>query len=423
MKRGKALRIIWAGIVVVCLFLYMPASAGAADKVDIRIVGMMDMTGPYAAMHAPAIKVYQMFIDWANKTDYVPGVNIITDTYDHAMDISKAVAAYQMAMAKKPTPAITCGGYTSATILAIKPLAKRNHVPCLDGSSARNILRPAGWAFSMQAQYEGMTGATGDWIKANWKPDSKYEWIRKHYENRKPRMAVVGWDNAFGRGFDQKESRAYIESKGVEFVGAEYIPMSPSDTSPQVLRLVNNLKADFIFFGMYPSSHAIILKDAARLGIRDKFQDVGCFYDNIGHLSKYAGDLAEGSMQITSFQCIPDQWPEPMQQLFKETGFDAGLGMTFASIITYYDTYCEVLRRAAKKVGAENVNGEVCYDVLTNFDNFKPMCSIGGMSFTKTKLAGIDSMGMYQIQDGKMVLIQTGIYVPDLLPDGKDVPR
>ena len=265
--RGIRLNGLLFGVVLLAFtlsgMLTCPVSADAEKgEKDVRIIGFFDLTGPYSAHHALLIKGIKTFVEWVNQTNYVPGVNIIHDIYDTGCDMGKTVAAYQLATSRKPAPVITTGGLASPTILAIKPLAKRRRIPCIDGSSARPIVRPASWTFSVQACYEGMIGSVGDWIKANWKPDSKVEWIREHYEDRNPRFAIMGWDNAFGRGFDQKEGRAYLKHIGVDFIGAEYVSITPSDTSAQLMRLKKK-NVDFIFFGMYPSSHALILKDAA----------------------------------------------------------------------------------------------------------------------------------------------------------------
>ena len=422
MKQFKTMFItVFAATIAFIVVIFMPTHIFAGVKKDVRWIIMADETGPYSGLHSLGMKAGINFVKWANETNYIPGVNIIIDKYDHGSDLGKGVSAYQLAVSKKLKPILSNGGFSSPMILALKPLAKRRRIPLLDGSAARNVLRPAGWAFSMQPSYEGSIGAAGDWIIANWKPDSKYAWIRKNYERRKPRFAIIGWDNAFGRGFDQKEGRDYLRSKGVDFVGAEYIPVSPSDTSAQVLRLVKDKKADFIYFGMYPSSHAVILKDAQRLGLRDKFQDIAFCSDSIALVNKYAKGLGEGSLQLTIFNSDPNTFKEPLKTIWERSGYKADLAGLFINITGYYDFYSEVTRRAIKKVGIDNIDGRVIYDVLMEIENFTPMGYLSSFSFSKTKLAGPDTLSMYQIQNGKLVLMDTDIYVPDILPGGKDV--
>jgi len=283
---------------------------------------------------------------------------------------------------------------------------------------------PPGWVFSIQGCYEGMVGACGDWAKANWKPDSKDPWIREHYEKRNPRIAIIGWDNTFGRGFDQKETRAYLKNIGVDFVGAEYIPMSPSDTSPQVIRLVKDKKADFIYFGMYPSSHAVILKDAARLGLRDKFQDFAFWADSIVQVKSYVKEIANRSMILTGYKMQLSEWEIPyFVKTFKESKLPEMFGVYYSAAAAYFDLYCEAIRRAVEKVGADKVDGAAVYDAMTNMKGYKPRLYHSTLSYTKTKLVGPDTAFMYQIQDGKLVTVDKDLYVPNLLPGGKDVPK
>ena len=44
--------------------------------------------------------------------------------------------------------------------------------------------------------------------------------------------------------------------------------MSPTDTTPQLLR-IKKKKADFAFMVMYPNTGAVILKDTAKLGMQN----------------------------------------------------------------------------------------------------------------------------------------------------------
>jgi len=403
----------------------VPAPAAAAEKKsDVLISGTYDLTGPYSGVHQLFVKAAKDYVQWSNETNQIPGVNIVLDVVDIAADPGKTVVAFQMAASKTPRAVISTGGFASHCTIACKPLAQRLKIPIISGSSPRSILLPPGWVFSIQGLYEGMLGACGDWVVANWKPDSKDPWIRKHYEKRNPRMAVIGWDNTFGRGFDQPESRAYLKSKGVDFVGAEYIPMSPSDTSPVLLRLVKDQKADFIYFGMYPSSHAVILKDAGRLGLRDQFQDFAFWASSILQVKGFAGDLAERSMMLTGYKMLPEEWDVPyFLEAYKKSGLDLVFGVYYSAAVAYFDVYGEAIKRAAAKVGPDKVDGQAIYDVMVSMRNYKPRMFHSVMNFTPTKLYGPDTAVMYQIQNGAPVLVDKDIYVPNLLPGGKDVPK
>ena len=428
MFRQKKCGWVIVAAAVVCLALAWPAPGLAAEKaekkVDIVISGLYDLTGPYSGVHQLFVKAAKDYVTWANQEGVCPGANIVVDVVDIAADANKTVVAFQRAASKKPRAVISTGGFASHCTVACMQLAKRLKIPIISGSSARSIVTPPGWTFSIQGCYEGMVGCAGDWVIANWKPDSQDAWIRKHYEDRKPRLAIIGWDNTFGRAFDQPETRAYLKKIGVDFVGAEYIPMSPADTSAQLIRLVKEKKADFLYLGMYPSSHAVILKDAARLGLRDKFQDFSFWASSIEQVQTQVKELAERSMEITGYKMLVSEWEIPyMVEAFKKSKLPPVYGTYYAAAAAYFDLYTEAIRRAAAKVGPGKVDGAAVYQALITMKSYKPRLYNSTCSYSKTKMVGPDTATMYQIQGGKVVNLANDLHVPDLLPGGKDVPK
>ncbi len=406
------------------LLLTTPIQVKSAEKTDILISGLYDLTGPYAGVHQLFAKVAKDYVKWSNDQELVPGANIVLDIVDTGNEISKTVVAFQMAANKTPKAVLSTGGFSSSTVPACKPLAERLRIPIIAGSSPRNIVLPPGWVFSVQGCYEGMTAAFGDWIKANWKPDSSDPWIRAHYENRKPRLGIIGWDNAFGRAFDQKEFRDYLENIGVDFAGSAYIPLSPSDTTPQILRIVKDENADFVYFGMYPESIGVVLKDASRLGLLDDFQACTFWASGLVQLQSYIKELANRSMCLTGYKMMENEWEIPyFVKAFKESNLPPIFGMYYSGAAAYFDVYIEAIRRAAVKVGPNKVDGQEVYNALINMKNYQPRLYHSKCSFSETKRVGPDTAVIYQIQDGKQVLLEKDVYVPDILPGGKDVVK
>ncbi|MDY6878757.1 MAG: ABC transporter substrate-binding protein [Desulfatiglans sp.] len=412
---------------LLCFLAVLPISVHAKEDVSYRIIGMYDLTGPYSGLHQVILRGIKDFVAWANEEPgYFPdGVKWDHEIYDTGMDMQKCVAAYQMATSKKPEPIITTGGLASPTIIAIKPLAKRKKIPCIDGSSARPIVHPAAWSFSMQGCYEGMIAASAKFLKDNWNANTPYKLIRKRYEENKgrnPRLGLIGWDNAFGRAFDQKEIKPYLKQLGVDWVEPEYVPVSPTDTTPQILRLVKR-GADMIYFGMYPNTHATILKDAARVGVRDKFQDMAFWADNIIQIRTYAGEIANETMMLTGYQPDTNEWEPAFKKMFEKTKMSEDYALGYSLAMSWFDVYGESIRRAVKKVGPEKVTGRVIYDVLTSMTDYKCMAYNSLITFKKNKTFGPSTASIYQNQNGKIVKIVDSIYTPNLLPGGEDVVK
>jgi len=411
------------GVLLGLAFIFTGPTTRAAEKTEIHINAMFDLTGPYSGVHQLFAQSYKDYIKWVNEQEIVPGANIVLDFVDTGSDVGKGIVGFQMAANRTPRAVASTGGQASNIAVALKQIAVRLKIPLYGGGSSRPSMVPPAWNFDHQGCYEGQVAACGQWAKDNWKPDSSDPWIRKHYENRNPRLGIIGWDNAFGRGPEQKETKDYLEHIGVDFVGAEYIPLSPSDTTPQLLRLVKQKKADFLYFVMYPSSVGVILKDAARLGIRDDFQDFSFWASSILQLQHHVGDLANRSMMLTGYKMDPNEWEIPyFVDLYKKSNKPRYAAVYFSAGASYCGVKVEAIRRAALRVGADKVTGQEVYNSFVSMtEGYRPHLYHSINSWSETKRIGPDDAVMYQIQDGELKLIGKGIPVPDLLPGGKDV--
>lgn len=262
-----------------------------------------------------------------------------------------------------------------------------------------------------------------NWLKTNWKQDSEVEWIRKHYQNRPPRISVLGWDNTFGRSLDQPEARAYLKKIGVEFVQPEYIPMAPTDTSAQLLRL-KQAGVDLITCAMFASAYPVALKDAERLGIRNDFMWAVHWASTVYDGIRLAGPLADNLMIFTGYNPLVEEWPKHIREAFQKSGLRQENTEGYANAVGWFDMYSEAIRRAIKAVGSpEKVDSEAVYQALITFKDFRPMCFKAKISFAKTKTIGADTGDIYQVKNGKVVRIANDWPIPDLLPGGKDVPK
>jgi ABC-type branched-subunit amino acid transport system substrate-binding protein len=282
---------------------------------------------------------------------------------------------------------------------------------------------PPKWTFSFLPCYEGMVAACAGWIKENWKPDSKVEWIRKHYQKRPPRVSILGWDNPFGRGLDQPELRAYLKKIGVDFIQPEYIPPAPTDTSAELLRL-KKAGVDFIYCPMFASAHAVVLKDAQRLGLRDDFVHICWWTSDLWQVQKFAGPVADNCLQLTGWLPLLDEWPKHFRETFQKTGLGMEYSQGYCFGLTAFDWYSDAIRRAIKNVGsAKKLDGEAIYQAVINTNDLKIMGYSCKMSFSRTKCYGPDTGDLYMMQQGKVLRIAKDLYIPDLLPGGRDVPN
>ena len=284
----------------------------------------------------------------------MPGATIEIRTYDHGLKAESAVALYKEAVTSTPTPVITNGGLWSTIAPTYAGFAKQNKIPIIDTTPLKECIVPPGWFFGYQPTYEGQVGAYINWIVDNWKADSKIPWIKKHYENRKPRLALMCWDITLGHANETPEVKCYAASKGVEWVGAEYVPMTVGDVTPQLTRLKD--KVDFIYVGMFGSAWQAVLKKAAEMGMRDQFIDVGPSYFSPAEICKFTPNLANNNGAVQIFVPGYDDLPKHIQQAHDALGYPRDF-MSYAAGYTMGDLMAEAIRKTVNNVGADKVTG------------------------------------------------------------------
>ena len=413
----KSLLMVTAAVVFLSFIL--PLSSFSQEKTPIRVVLCHDLTGPYSSLEKEMDIGARFYMKYWKDNELVKGVDLIYDIYDSGTNIDKTRAALMDAFGKSPKPVLSFDGTSSTTGLGVKPLGERFRIPILAASSARGILFPPSWSFSAQPDYPSMLGGVGNWIKANWKPDSKVSWIRDHYEKRNPRLGVIAWDNAFGRSVVLDDSINYLKEIGIDFVGAEYVPYSPKDLTPNLKRLFEQ-KVDFIYFVTYEAVQNLALRDAQSLGKRDSFMDILFWFTDPRMLQRMTGvELLRNTIVFTGYAVLLEDCPDFIQKWFKEElkrgEMDPLLQAT--SGIVWFDIWREAIQRTVKKYGAKNVTGDACYDIITtDFKDYKPICYTSKITYGKYKTFGPNSANVYLFQKEKIVKVDSNVTIPDLSP-------
>jgi ABC-type branched-subunit amino acid transport system substrate-binding protein len=227
-------------------------------------------------------------------------------------------------------------------------------------------------------------------------------------KSRKPRYAIVTWDNSYGRMFATEKVKNYIKSRGVEIVAEEYIPLVPTDTTPQMLR-IKAKKADFIGGNMYYTAAAIVLKDMKKLGILDKVK-VGFAYGSAPNLLvKRVGKSAEGLYFVFDKYYFGDE-PQKMGlmawKIFKEK--NRARITTFEQYFPggWFQTHvmAEAIRIAAADVGPKNVDGTAVYNAIQKIKNFDGHGTSLPVSFdNKSHFGTLNRAIITTIKNGKVV--------------------
>ncbi|MBW1949685.1 MAG: ABC transporter substrate-binding protein [Deltaproteobacteria bacterium] len=410
---SKERRCAWkvAILTVATAFLVLSASwAAAGDKAVVVIGHLPHFTGAYAATQAHYAPAQDDAVEWINRVNYIPGVELKLIWADGGTNPAKSLAGFKKMIAHKPKPVVIIGESTGIGTSLVKWHAKAR-VPDIEGGMSQAMIDPPSWTFCQPPPYASQFGAWVDYYL-------KYIWKKK----TPPKFAWLTWDNPFGRSPMTKEAEAYLKSKGIQIVAREFIPNVPSNTASQSMRLRES-GADFTFGGMYPSALSVVLKDMKKLGMLGSMTIGMSYATNLVELVNYVGNMADG-VYITSIHPLVTEWEQkcPMVKEMYERNNRKANKWIYANCWSKFAIAAEVVKRAVQAVGPENVDGQAAYNALVGLRNFDAWGISPPISFSQTRRVGMDSVIIQTVENGQVVS-KGFMATPDLLPGGKDVPR
>ncbi|MDP6510136.1 MAG: ABC transporter substrate-binding protein [Dehalococcoidia bacterium] len=233
-----------------------------------------------------------------------------------------------------------------------------------------------------------------DWVKANWT------------ESRPPRVGFLNLETAMARVELPGQVPAYAESIGVEHVGQEWVPYALTDASVELKRLADK-DPDFIFFAHVPSGASVILKDAVRMGIRDKIKFGQIFWGFTEATIATAGEASEGLYGMVPAALTTEDLPGV--NLARETMLTYRPGDLFNSVylqgFTLGRFMVEGIKKALETVGYENLTRDAINEALFTTTNL----DMGGVvpPITIDREFGIlaNNYRVAVVKDGKFVIV------------------
>src|SRR3990172_8769890 len=156
--------------------------------------------------------------------------------------------------------------YGTASGVALAETASKDKMPFVVlGAPSEAVLKPTPrYVTTMMNPYDMQTKSFLKWAKDNWK------------ETRPPRRGLVYHDVAAGQiaisGVDE-----FAKKLGWEVLPKEVFTEPVTDASIQVKRLMGG-KPDWVFAILTAGATAVVIKDAARLGLKDPAKWVGITY-------------------------------------------------------------------------------------------------------------------------------------------------
>ncbi len=405
MSRKRFSLVASVTVVLVALSL-IPASAYAARI--FYVGGTMSLTGPYAEDSAAILAAYEDYVKYVNETKRLapwrneklpPDITLELLWRDDELKPAKALTIYEELKAKGILVYRISG---SPVALALKDRLKQDRFGAPSMASGPYLMTPPGTIFTYYPIYTDDLAAVADWFKGNWK------------EARKPRVAYLTADSAFGKSIEVPELGEYLKGLGYEFVGSQYVGVVPTSPPTTQLMWLKENKVDLAVGVMVNPGSQPTVKEMVRLGMGPHLDHKMTFACGTpSHLPVFAaamGELGDGFVVAGGFP----PWDEPIPgikfitELQKKYHPDKWVGHTqYNGGMLEVMTQVEALRLALEKVPFEKLRP---VDVLEQgFYRIKDL-DTGGLSSTPLtygpgKIEGVDAVRVDQLQKGKVVKV------------------
>ena len=393
-------------IVGILLIATPPFLKGTEAAKILYIGGTMALTGAYAEDTAAALAAFEDYAKYVNETknlapwrkDKFPAdITLEVLWRDDELKPAKALSIFEELKAKGILVFRASG---SPQALAIKDRLWAERMGATSQAVGPYLLTPPQSILTNTPLYTDDLAAIADWFKANWK------------EARKPRVAYLTADNAFGRAIEIPELKAYLEKTGYEFAGAQYVPLVPTAPPTTQLMWLKENKVDLALGIMVNPGAQPTIKEAVRLGMglhlgyKIAFgfggacpsaifeRDMGKLGDGVliaGSQPTWGRDLP-GVKFSTELQkkYHPDKW-------VSDGSYFSGMAEVMAQV--------EALRLALKEVPFEKLTPRAVLE--HGFYKIKNL-ETGGLSSTPLtyapgKIEGVDAVRVDQLQKGKII--------------------
>lgn len=384
-------------LMVICLST-LSGEAQAQQKVVLRITQIMQFTGPMSGGQVGLAEGYADSVEAFNRYSPIPGAEIVGNSIDGGSDAAKAMAQFKQ-ISEGKDKVVAMSGQSTGIAIALKAWNIRKKVINIEAGSDDELFALPSWSFSFSSPYVNGAGAWVDYYLANIWPKKKLK--------RAPRFCWLTWDNAFGRSCITPKTIAYIKSKGVEIVGQEFIPLTPTDTGAQIMRMLDK-GVDFTFGNIYHTAMSVVLKDMERFNAIDKI-DIGLGYaaaprplldavneggkKDLGkntYVNMLQRDFSEWEKHAPRYLEYYKKNKRTVNPFLYSMGFNQGL------------VTCEAVRLAAQKVGAAKVDGTAVYDAIQTMKGFDNWGMGPSITFSKTKRYGRDAVITQSLRGNKV---------------------
>ena len=272
-------------LVPLLVFAFFAASIGApdADAQTIKLGNLVDLTGPTSDQGKDIAQGRIDAVQYFNEQGGINGKKLELVSVEYGFQPPRAVAAYKKFV--EDDKVLLVLGYGTPDTEALRPFITKDKMPYISGSYSGHLTDPSKTPYNFPGgiDYTSQIRIFLNYVKETWKDTS-----------RKPRVAFIYADNAYGRA-PIEAGRLYAKEAGIDLVDEEVIPTILTDATSQLLTMKKK-DPDFAYINTNTQWVPVVLKDSFKLGLKTKY-----VVNNYGideRTPGLAGDAAEGVMGI-----------------------------------------------------------------------------------------------------------------------------
>jgi branched-chain amino acid transport system substrate-binding protein len=252
----------------------------------IKLGNLVDLTGPTSDQGKDIAQGRIDATQYLNEHGGINGKKIELISVEYGFQPPRAVAAYKKFVEEDKVLLVL--GYGTPDTEALRPYITKDKVPYLSGSYSGHLTDPRRTPYNFPGgiDYTSQIRIFLNYVKETWKDGS-----------RKPRVAFIFADNAYGRA-PIESGRNYAKDVGVDLVDEEVIPTVLTDATSQLLTMQKK-NPDFAYINTNTQWVPVVLKDSYKLGLKTTY-----VVNNYGIDERTPGLAGKAAEGVLGFQDV-----------------------------------------------------------------------------------------------------------------------
>jgi len=366
------------------------ATAASAAHAEIKIGAILSVTGPASFLGDPEKKTLEMYVADINAKGGINGQQVKLFVYDDGGDPNQARTFGTRAIEQDGVDALLAGS-TTATTMAIIPLAEDAQVPLINFAGAVQAVTPVRkWNFKT--------------------PHTDLMACEKIFDDLKKRsltkVALISGTDAFGKSM-RDQCMTVTGKFGIEVLHEESYGPRDSDMTPQLTNIKGKAGVQAVINPGFGQGPAIVTRNYRQLGITQPL------YQSHGVASKQfielAGPAADGVRLPAAALLVADKLPDGDPQKPVVVGYSQTYRQKTGEkdVSTFgghaYDGLM-ILVEAAKRAGS--FDKAKVRDEIEKTKNFIGTSGVVNMSPTDHMGLDLSAFRMIEIKSGDWTLAQ-----------------